>query len=159
VDGRTPARRVIDLARLSEFEGAYSLSRLRRAGVIEPLARAAASPSLRASLSFSGAPLASLRVALPFALAALAVLALVAQRGREREIPPGLAALDRAAAASFERALARNAVEAYRFQHGRWPTDLAEAARALPAPLAAARTGEYYFAQRGDTFVVLLPEE
>jgi hypothetical protein len=159
VDGRTPGRRVIDLARLSEFEGACSLSRLRRAGVIEPLPRATAGPSLRASFSFSGAPLASLRVALPFAFAALAVLALVAQRGRELEVPPGLAALDRAAAASFERALARNAVEAYRFQHGRWPTDLAEAARALPPPLAAPRTGQYYFAQRGDTFVVLLPEE
>ena len=159
VDGRAPARRVIELARLSDFEGAYWLSRLRRAGVIEPLARATASPSLRASLSFGGAPLASLRVAVPFALAALAVLALVAQRGRERELPAGLAALDRAAAASFERALARNAVEAYRFRHGQWPAELADALRALPEPLAAGRAGPYYFAQRGDTFVVLLPEE
>jgi hypothetical protein len=159
VDGRAPARRVIDLARLGEFEGAYWLSRLRRAGVIEPLARASAGPSRRARLALAGAPLASLRVAAPFALAALAVLGLVVQRGREREAGASTARLERAAHASFERALARNAVEAYRFRYGRWPADVAQAVRELRGPLAPPEPGAYYFAQRGDDFVVLLPEE
>jgi hypothetical protein len=159
MDGRVSARRAIDLARLGDFEAVYWLSRLRRAGVIEPLAPASARPARRARLSLGNAPLASLRVAAPFALAALAVLALVAKRGNERELDAGLVALSRAADASFERALLHNAVEAYRFHHGKWPEDLAEAVRELPEPVAAEKVGAYYFARRGDNFVVLLPEE
>jgi hypothetical protein len=132
---------------------------LRRSGAIEPLARQSASPSRRSHLSFVAAPLASLRVAAPFALAALAVLGLVAQRGVERERNAGLVAADRAATASFERALIRNAVEAYRFRHGKWPADATEAVRELPEPLSIEKVGAYYFARRGDNFVVLLPEE
>jgi hypothetical protein len=45
------------------------------------------------------------------------------------------------------------------FRHGKWPTDLAEAARELPVPMATEKAGAYYFARRGDDFVVLLPEE
>jgi hypothetical protein len=159
IDGRASTRRVVDLARLGEFAGVYWLSRLRRAGVVEPLARQSTHPARRARLSFGGAPLASLRVAAPFALAALAVLGLVAQRGALREHTAGAAALERAAAASFERALARNAVEAYRFRHGKWPADLTEATRELPEGLAMENAGAYYFARRGDNFVVLMPEE
>ncbi len=160
VDGRIPARRVIDLARLGEFEGVYWLSRLRRGGVIEPLPREAKTSRGRPRLSFAGAPsLASLRVAGPFALAALAVLALVFQRGEERSVAADAAALSRAADASLERAWVRNAVEAYRFRHGSWPADLAEATRELPVPMATEKLDAYYFARRGDNFVVLLPEE
>jgi hypothetical protein len=159
IDGRTSTRRVVDLARFGEFEGVYWISRLRRAGVIEPLARQSAGPSRRARLSFAGAPLASLRVAAPFALAALALLGLLARHGIEREQAPDSAALERASAASFERALARNAVEAYRFRHGQWPADLAEALRELPPGLATENADAYYFARRGDNFVVLMPEE
>jgi hypothetical protein len=159
VDGRASTRRLVDLARLGEFEGVQWLSRLRRAGVIEPLARQSARPSRRPRLSFVGSPLASLRIVAPFALAALAVLALVAQRGAERESPSDTAGMERAAAASFERALLRNAVEAYRFRHGKWPADLGEVVRALPEGLAMENAGAYYFARRGDSFVVLLPEE
>jgi len=54
VDGRASGRRVVDLSRLGEFEGVDWLSRLRRAGVIEPLARQSARPSRRPSLSFAG---------------------------------------------------------------------------------------------------------
>ncbi|HEY8120300.1 MAG TPA: DUF4388 domain-containing protein [Myxococcota bacterium] len=159
VDGRTPGRRLVDLARLGEFDGVYWLSRLRRAGVIDPLPRESARPIRRARLAFSGAPLDALRVLAPFALVALAVLALFLQRGGEREVAPGAAALARAADASFERALLRNAVEAYRFRHGDWPADLAEAVRELPEPMATEKLDAYYFARRGDNFVVLLPEE
>jgi hypothetical protein len=159
VDGRMTARSVVDLARLGEFEGVYWLSRLRQAGVIEPLMRESARALRRPRLRFMAAPLESLRVAAPFALAALAVLALVFQRGSEREVSPEAAALARSAQASFERALVRNAVEAYRFQHGKWPADLAEAMRALPTAMAVENAGAYYFATRGDDFVVLLPEE
>jgi hypothetical protein len=159
IDGRASGRRAIELARHGDFEGGYWLSRLRRAGVIEPAARPAASPPRRVRFSLSGVPLASLRVAAPFGLAALALLALLAQHGSERELTAERAALERAAQRSFERALLRNAVEAYRFRHGRWPDDLAQAARALPDPVATDEAGAYYFARRGDNFVVLLPEE
>jgi hypothetical protein len=159
VDGRSPARRVVDFARLGEFEGVYWLSRLRRAGVIEPLRRESSRPLRRARLSFSLAPLASLRVVIPFACAALGVLALVGQRASERAPAEGARAAQRAAAAAFERALLRNAVEAYRFRHGKWPADVAEAVRSLELPLATERADAYYFARRGDNFVVLLPEE
>jgi hypothetical protein len=158
VDGRIPARQVVDRARLGEFDGVYWLSRLRRAGVIEPLVREAARTQRRARLRLS-APLASLRVVAPFALAAAAVLALVLQQGAEPAVAPEGAALERAASAAFERALARNAVEAYRFRHGRWPGSLSEAVRSLPAPMATENADAYYFATRGDNFVVLNPEE
>ncbi len=160
VDGRISARRVVDLSRVGEFEGVYWFSRLRRGGVIEPLPREAKTARSRPRISFAGAPsLASLRVAGPFALAALAVLALVFQRGEAYSPAPEVAALARAGDASLVRALARNAVEAYRFRHGQWPADLAEATRELPAPMATEKVGAYYFARRGDNFVVLLPEE
>jgi hypothetical protein len=159
VNGRASARRLVDLARLGEFEGVSWLSRLRRAGVIEPLAQQSARPSRRARLFFGGSPLAWLRVVAPFAFAALAVALLAAQRDAEREHGSGTAALERAGDASFERALLRNAVEAYRFRHGKWPADLAEAVRALPEGLATENADAYYFARRGDSFVVLMPEE
>ena len=159
VDGRASGRRIADLARMGDFDGAYWLSRLRRAGVIEPLARQTARPQRRVRLSLGVAPLASLRVAIPFGLAALAVIALVAQRGAQRELAAERAAIERTAHLSFERALLRNAVEAHRFRHGKWPNDLPEALRALPGGVAPDEAGAYYFARRGDSFVVLLPEE
>jgi hypothetical protein len=158
VDGRSSGKRVIELARVGEFSGVYWLSRLRRDGVIEPLPRIV--ETARARLSLVRAPsLDSLRVIAPFAIAALAVLALVSQRGAEHAINAEAGALARAAGASFERALARNAVEAYRFQHGEWPRDLAEATHGLPRAMATENRAAYYFTHRGDTFVVLLPEE
>jgi len=160
VDGRVAARRVIDLARMGEFEGVYWLSRLRRAGVIEPLMREASARARGTRIAlWPASSLGSLAAIAPFALAALAVLGLVLDRTREGRIPADSAALVRAADAAFERALARNAVEAYRFRHGRWPADLATATRELPAPLATENVGAYYYARRGDNFVVLLPEE
>lgn len=159
IDGRVAARRVIDLARLGEFEGVYWLSRLRRAGVIEPLTREA--PRVR-RVRIALWPAASLGAAAaiaPFLLAAIAVLALVFDRTSERTASPEDGALMRSAERSFTRALARNAVEAYRFRHGRWPRDLAAATSELPTPLATENLGAYYYARRGDNFVVLPPEE
>lgn len=159
VDGRAPGSRLVDRARLGEFDGVYWISRLRRAGVIEPLPRETTRPRARSRISLGVVPLASLRIALPFAAAALALLALLLQRGRGTDVAPEVAVLEWAADASLERALVRNAVEAYRFRHGNWPADAAEAVRELPEPMATERVAAYYFARRGDNFVVLLPEE
>jgi hypothetical protein len=159
IDGRVAARRVIDLARMGEFEGVYWLSRLRRAGVIEPLTREAPRVRRVRIALWPAASLSTAAAVAPFLLAALAVLALVFDRTRERAGSPEDAALVRGADLSFARALARNAVEAYRFRHGRWPEELGAATRELPAPLATENVGAYYYARRGDNFVVLLPEE
>ncbi len=160
VDGRVPGSHLVALARKGEFDGVYWLSRLRRAGVIEPAVREALPRRVR-KLGLDGgrSALATLRATVPFALAAGIVVALLFRTGGEVPDAAGAAALERAAEQSFERALLRNAVEAYRFAHGQWPADLAAAAAELPAPMATAGAHEYYFARRGDKFVVLLPEE
>ena len=159
IDGRVAARRIIDLARMGEFDGVFWLSRLRRAGVIEPLARAISARS-RPRISFSvGRSLASATNIAPFAALALALVALVFARGNAPEATSDAAALARAGRVSMERALIRNAVEAYRLRHAEWPADLEAALRDSPTAMATPDPGAYYFARRGDNFVVLLPEE
>jgi hypothetical protein len=164
VDGRLPVSRVIDLARISRFEGATLLSQLARAGVIAPLAPEAAArkPGRRvgAGLGAAGAGVAALALAaLPFVLL-LALVGMLAGRG-PLPAPPGdpAARLEQRAADAMELRRLRNAIEAFRFARGRWPEDVEEAARFAGAPLAAAADREYYFARRGDSFVLLPPSE
>jgi hypothetical protein len=102
----------------------------------------------------------ALATALP--LAALALVALLAQRPP----PPSAAglALDPLAAAHAASAAARvrNAAEAWRFLHGRWPRDPAELAQdgwPLEAPMASPGGDPYVMPDApGDTFAVLAPE-
>jgi hypothetical protein len=161
VDGRAPARRIIDLGRRGEFEGALWLSRMRRAGVIAPATPESKPRRVGRSL-FSGegaSALAAIGRVVPFGAAALLVGFLSFQGPRHPSLETEGAALAQRAEISFERARLRNAVEAYRFAHGRWPATLAEATASLPGSMASPRAREYYFARRGDSFVVLLPEE
>lgn len=159
IDGRASGARLLDLARISEFDGVYWLSRLRRAGVIEPLARASAPARVRARLSFDlFGSLASASALIPVALLALALAALATSRAERAELGAG-AALAQQGEAAFARARARGAVEAYRFAHGAWPTDIATALAEVPGAMATENPGAYYFAHRGDNFVVLMPEE
>jgi hypothetical protein len=160
IDGRANTRRIIDLARKGEFEGAFWLSRLRRAGVIAPLPREASPRRARRSLALGGASLlSSLRAVVPFAALAALLVGLVLGAGRETPRARHAAQLERAGAQAFARAALRNAVEAYRFAHGEWPADLVAASETLPRPMAGEDVHPYYFARRGDNFVVLLPED
>jgi hypothetical protein len=161
IDGRAPARRIVDLGRRGEFEGALWLSRMRRAGVIAPATPESKPRRVGRSLlrgDGASALAACARVA-PFAALACLVAALSFQDAPHAELAAQGAALERKAQLAFGRARLRNAVEAYRFAHGRWPASLAEAHAAPADAMASARAHEYYFARRGDSFVVLLPEE
>jgi Domain of unknown function (DUF4388) len=162
LDGRIPVRRAVDLTRLGRFEGARLLTSLRRAGTIEPLAAAelpkAARPDARAKPARLGA-FRLLAAALPFA--ALAAVAWLAQR------PPaapavGLAPDPLAAARAAGAALTlRNASEAFRFAHGRWPSDLDELTRegwSGAAPMAGAAGSPYPLALGDAGVAVLAPE-
>lgn len=161
VDGRLTARRVVDLSRLGDFEGARVLSRLHRAGVIEAMGEDALARSrgrrrsvdLESGRSLAGPVLALL----PFLLLAGVVWTL------GRTPPPALpergvlaVAPERAAEIGFERLRLRHAVEAQRLAEGAWPTRLEELAGAS-GPMASPEAGPYYYAQWGRTFVVLAP--
>jgi hypothetical protein len=168
IDGRLTTRRIIDLSRLGTFEGSRILSRLREAGVIEPIdAEVLATTHKRRRTRESAPTRVGLDLAaavLPFAfLLMMAWLAL----GRAGSVTPdGLTSLDRdpqrQAEIAFETRRLRHLVEAYRFATGDWPRDLGELqARGWlpPGALAAADEHPYYYVRRGDAVLVLAPEQ
>ena len=164
IDGRLPAKRVIDLSRLGLFEGARILSELRRAGVIEPLAadKVARFRARRPVLAAAGRGRLSWRAAAPFVALALIVAAIHVGGGRA---PAGPQSLEVATAEEARRAYEvrrlRNAAEAYRFAFGRPPDDLAALGSAgWPTDdlLAAERAAPYHQARREGALIVLAPE-
>lgn len=165
VDGRLTARRVIDLSRLGDFEGARTLSRLHRAGVIEPVGEEALARSRRRRRSVdleTGRSLVGPALALlPFLLLLGVAATILRSPGMP---PPVLGALQvepaRRAALAFERIRLRHAVEAHRLTHGEWPRDLAQLEHPPDfRPMAGDRVAPYYYAQRGSSFVMLGPRE
>ena len=166
IDGRQTTRRIVDLSRLGTFEGTRILSNLRRAGLISPVAADTVANARQRFRSLSDlnmpSPLSGLLGALPIVL--LAVLAAGVWLNPAAAPVPPRSALPPASAASetFELRRLRNAVEAYRFAQGRWPASLAELdAFSDPADRSMAPSGghEYYYAHRGETFLVLAPED
>jgi hypothetical protein len=169
IDGRMPVRRVVDLSRLGTFEGARWLTLLRRAGLIEPIDPeiVARKQRRRHALELAAGPsvLGALVALLPWALLAAIVLALFQQPPAR---PPAAARLaERAvlerAASAFETRRLRNLADAHRYARGEWPAGLTDLRRFFhearrSVPLAPLDAGEYYFARRGDGFVVLAPE-
>ena len=169
IDGRQPVQRVVDLSRLGSFEGVRWLSHFRRAGLIERVdpQLVARRQRRRSGERGRGASVSAvLWAVLPWLL--LGSLAFAAsQRGAPRLAQPaGLAeqAALRAAEASFETLRLRNLAEAYRYAHGAWPAGMTDLRRFYHAarrqqPLAPLDPREYHLAQRGDSFLVLAPEE
>lgn len=163
VDGRLTARRVIDLSRLGDFEGARVLSRLHRAGVIEPVGEEVLARSRRrrrvVELEGGRSFLAPLLAGLPFLLLAGVVWTLL---GRPAPAPPPVPFVVEgrrpSAEVAFERLRLRHAVEAHRFDRGDWP-DALEALEAPPAlpRMAGGQVAPYYYARRGSSFMVLAP--
>jgi len=170
IDGRMPARRVVDLSRLGTFEGARWLTRFRRAGLIEPLDPevAARKQRRRHALELAAGPsfLGAILAALPWALLAAIVFALIQRPPPRLEAPARIAeqAMLRQADASFEALRLRNLADAHRYARGQWPEGLTDLRRFVQearrhTPLAPLDPREYYFARRGDSFLVLAPEE
>jgi hypothetical protein len=162
LDGRLPARRAIDRSRVGSFEGARLLTALRRAGAIEPVSPSELPRAPRASAGT--APVrpgwrGAVAAALPFL--ALACVAAFAQRS---PAPQGAALLADplvAAQAAGAALRMRNAAEAFRFLHGRWPRDLAELAADgwTPDPAMAGDLGSpYSVPDRGAGGALLAPE-
>jgi len=166
IDGRLPVRRVVDLSRLGDFEGARLLSELRRAGVIEPLDPALVARSRRRSFALPSGPSlgAALLAMAPFLLLAALVGGIL--RAPAPALHSSLLHPDPALEVRLAwqgRAL-RNALLAHRFARGAYPDTLADLGR-LPAAgspaartLAAAAAASYYYEQRGEGSVVLAPE-
>lgn len=169
IDGRRQTGRVVDLSRLGRFEGVRILSRLRGAGMIAPLTRDDIEGRRRrrilTELPAGPMPVAVLLSTLPFVLLATMVLVLFV-RGPSRGADLATASLapsaEHRAAHAFEIRRLRNAVEAYRFARGTWPaelTDLGGLPPALGADMAPRAAREYYYDHRGESFLVLAPEE
>jgi hypothetical protein len=169
IDGRTPVRRVVDLSRLGSFEGARWLTRFRRAGLIEPIdpVIVARKQRRRHALELAAGPsvLGALVSLLPWALLAAVLLALVQQPAPAplAEAPIAERAVLHRASSAFEARRLRNLVEAERHARGEWPAGLTDVRRFFhearrSVPLAPLDGREYYFAQRGDSFVLLAPE-
>jgi len=170
IDGREPVQRVVDLSRLGSFEGARWLTRFRRAGLIERVlpALVAKKQRRRQALALAqgkGVPGALLAL-LPWLLLGAIVLRLAAP---ESPRPGGAETLAEQALryeveASFETLRLRNLADAYRYARGEWPAGLTDLRRFFhdarrQEPLAPLDPREYYFAQRGESFLVLAPEE
>ncbi len=166
-DGRLPTRRVIDLSRLGTFEGTRVLSELRRAGLVTPIDADTLARSRRRVFPETGhgpALGAAALAGLPFVLLATLVLVLawhgpVAAWEEEDRIAPSV---ELRAARGFEQRRLRHAVEAYRFAFDEWPSELSDL-QDLSADgawtMAPGEGRQYYYRQRGETFLVLAPEE
>jgi hypothetical protein len=169
IDGRQPVRRVVDLSRLGSFEGARWLTRFRRAGLIERVApQLVAKKRRREKLVLPHGPSLSgvLAAMLPWLL--LGAVVLVASQSEPRHFAsrasPTEQAFVRAAGASFETLRLRNLADAYRYARGEWPGGMTDLRRFFHEvrrhqPLAPLDSREYYVAQRGDSILVLAPEE
>jgi hypothetical protein len=171
LDGRQPVRRVVDLSRIGSFDGARWLTRFRRAGIIERVDPALVAKKQRRrgpSFELGNVPSVSGLVwaTIPWLLLGAVVFGVAQSRAPRPVRGDSLAqqAFLHQARASFETLRLRNLTEAYRYARGEWPTSPAElreffreARRA--GPLAPLDPREYYVAQRGDSFLVLAPED
>jgi hypothetical protein len=168
IDGRLTARRIIDLSRIGTFEGSRILSRLRETGVIEPIdAEVLATTRQRRRTRAQTPTWAGLGLAaaiLPFLF--LFLMAWLSHGATRSPAPDGFTWLDREpqrrAEIAFETRRLRNLVEAYRFAAGDWPGELRDIeARGWlpPGTLAATEERPYYYVRRGDSVLLLAPEQ
>jgi hypothetical protein len=167
IDGQMPVRRVVDLSRLGSFEGARWLTQFRRAGLIEPIDPAIVARGRRPALALaaSSSLLAGAVAVLPWALLVAVLAGLLQQPGRAptpHAALAELAALHRAEVA-FEARRLRHLADAHRYARGAWPDGMTDLRRFYhdarrSVPLAPLDGREYYFARRGDSFLVLAPE-
>ena len=169
IDGREPVRRVVDLSRLGSFEGARWLTRFRRAGLIERVLPAPSAKKQRRRQGRQGftqgrGVIGTLFAVLPWLFLGAIVLRQPLSPPRSGAETLSQRALLHQTEASFETLRLRNLADAYRYARGEWPAGLTDLRRFFHdarrhQPLAPLDPREYYFAQRGDSFLVLAPEE
>jgi hypothetical protein len=146
------------------------LTRFRRAGLTERVLPALVAKKGRRrqalALAQGRGVLGALFALLPWLLLGAIVLRLAGAESARPAGPETLAqqALLHEVEASFETLRLRNLVDAYRYARGEWPAGLTDLRRFVDdasrqEPLAPLGPREYYFAQRGDSFLVLAPEE
>jgi len=166
VDGHLPVRRLIDLSMLGTFDSVRVLAQLHRSRIIETVELESLAPSSEVDPEETRRPL---RLGWLAAIASLAVLAAVTasiQLWPSAGDPPDAFAIQRPAAlelarATYEKHRIRHALEAYWFNHGRWPANLAELAKdglLSHRELASADGHPYYFASRGNDVWLLAPD-
>ncbi|MDJ0786090.1 MAG: DUF4388 domain-containing protein [Myxococcota bacterium] len=161
VDGRIPARRVIDLSRMGSFEAARWMSRLHESGIIRVREELAPGPAqLGARPRFDPFRLAAL---VPFVLL-LIVAGMIGARvgtGSPSTQPARLTPdpLDAARSAAATTRLSR-LLEARRFSADGIPVNVERLGRAgvPPLELAAGSRPPYYFRRRGGSHVLLAPD-
>ena len=109
--------------------------------------------------------LGALLALLPWALLVAIAFAVLQQPGPEPLDQASLAerAVLHRAASAFESRRLRNLADAQRYARGEWPEGLTDLRRFFHearrgVPLAPLDSREYYFARRGDSFLVLAPE-
>jgi hypothetical protein len=162
-------RRVVDLSRLGSFEGARWLTRFRRAGLIERVLPAPSAKKQRRRQGRQGftqgrGVIGTLFAVLPWLFLGAIVLRQPLSPPRSGAETLSQRALLHQTEASFETLRLRNLADAYRYARGEWPAGLTDLRRFFHdarrhQPLAPLDPREYYFAQRGDSFLVLAPEE
>jgi hypothetical protein len=162
-------RRVVDLSRLGSFEGARWLTRFHRAGLIERVLPALIAKKQRRRQGRQGfaqgrGVISTLLAVLPWLLLGAIVLRQPLSPPRSGAETLSQRALLHQTEASFETLRLRNLADAYRYARGEWPAGLTDLRRFFHEarrhqPLAPLDPREYYFAQRGDSFLVLAPEE
>jgi hypothetical protein len=175
VDGRLPARRIIDLSRIGTFEATRVLAELRQAGLIEVVDAQQARAARRRQRSLR--PVARqvgfwLAAAFPLVLLAAAVsltfpslpsssLLPLARRESSASYPLARHPFE-AARQAFEQRRLRHAIEAYRFQTGSWPESLSalegHGGLADGALTHSSSAPYYYSARRGEGALLLAPE-
>ncbi|MDG2050442.1 MAG: DUF4388 domain-containing protein [Myxococcota bacterium] len=167
VNGRSSARRIIDLSRLGTFEGTRILAELRSAAVIEPVSGLPGSVS-RERLRAVAAPFAEAARYTMLSVLALALLAGVAGVALQKTAlwaPPRQGYIRPAplevVAARFRSRRLHNAIEASHYVTGQFPGDLADptawkAVRRLA--LTPQDAGDYYYHRKNDGVILLAPE-
>jgi hypothetical protein len=164
IDGRVSARRVIDLARLTHFDGTRVLSDLFGAGLIEPvhpirsrLRRASGAVEVGAHVRWW------LGAVIPLMVLA-GVVSLGVARPTWQPPPAGLVIPGspyQRIHDLFETRRLLHAIEAQRYITGQWPRDLAERDETgkLGRPMLAPDSGRpYYYAVREGGVLLLAPE-
>lgn len=165
VDGRIPARRIVDLSLLGTFDAMRMLAELRRAQVIEPLdddaVRRLQSLPVRRLLMDRAEAASWIAGLVPLLL--LGALLVFSPGGAAPPAPRF--ALERAPVEGLRSAYAtlraRHALEAHRFAEGRWPERLEELeGNSLLAQGALTPSGgrPYYYVQRESGALLLAPE-
>ncbi len=166
IDGRLPAHRVLDLARLGVFDGTRCLADLHQGGAIRPVTDGGLAMPF-ATREPAGDRGAGLRQALS-ALAPLLALAAVAWFTGSSSALSRIEPAQRVARTSLDglvhdyaTRVVQRAVEAYRLEHGTWPDGLELLVEEgfLPGDALATPEARPYYSMRRKLGPVLLAPE